>query len=363
MQVFCLASFFYVVHSGLCLFCRMAFKVSNETKVGALTAITITLFILGFNFLKGRNPLKKATYFYAKFESIDGLQESNPVVIKGVKVGNIYNIVPADRNLNAVLITIRLTEDIVVPANSVAHIKGNPLGTPSIEIVQGDAKTYLAPGDTLLSESTPGFFGSIFDKLGPTQAALDKLLTSLDSVASKINKTMTPGTQANIQDVVANLSQATAQLNTTIASVNGMLDAQNGTIAKTANNLEQVSGTLAANKEKINGIVSNLETTSQKLSQLNLQQTLDQLAGTMESLKATLAKLNNKDNTVGSLLNDKKVYDNLNSTVNSLNLLMQDLRLHPKRYVNVSVFGKKDKTEPLMKPMQEDSVTQEQRRN
>ncbi|MCA0381855.1 MAG: MlaD family protein [Bacteroidetes bacterium] len=341
----------------------MAFKVSNETKVGALTAITITLFILGFNFLKGRNPLKKATYFYAKFESTDGLQASNPVVIKGLNVGNVYEIVPADRDLNAVLITIRLTEDIQVPANSVAHIKSNPLGTPSIEIVKGDAKTYLVPGDTLLSESTPGFFGSIFDKLGPTQAALDKLLTSLDSVASKINKTMTPGTQANIQDVVANLSQATAQLNTTIASVNAMLDAQNGSIAKTANNLEQVSGTLAANKEKINSIVGNLETTSQKLSQLNLQQTLDQLAGTMESLKATLAKLNSQDNSVGSLLNDKKLYNNLNSTVNSLNLLMQDLRLHPKRYVNVSVFGKKDKSEPLMKPMQEDSVTQEQRRN
>jgi phospholipid/cholesterol/gamma-HCH transport system substrate-binding protein len=245
----------------------------------------------------------------------------------------------------------------------VAQIKGNPLGTPSIEIVRGDAKTYLQPGDTLLSLSAPGFFGSIFDKLGPTQKAMDKLLSSLDSVAGKIGKTITPAAQANVQEVLANLAKASAQLNTTIASLNLLLDEQNGAISKTAKNLEAVSSTLADNKDKITTITDNLSKTSQKLADLDLQKTLDELAATMHSLQATLAKLNNTDGTVGALLNDKKVYDNLNSTINSMNLLMQDLRLHPKRYVSVSVFGKKDKTEPLMKPLAEDSATKEQKKN
>lgn len=355
--------FFCLVPEGLCLFCHMAFKVSNETKVGALTAITITLFILGFNFLKGKNPLKKAKYLYAKFESSEGLVPSNPVVIKGLTIGKVYATSPADESMSAVLVTIRMTEEVNVPVNSVAQIKSNPLGTPSIEIVRGDAKTFLQPGDTLLSVSTPGFFGSIFDKLGPTQKAMDKLLTSLDSVAGKISKTITPAAQANVQEVLSNLAKATAELNTTIKSVNALMDEQNGAITKTAKNLETVSTTLADNKDKITTITDNLAKTSQKLAELDLQKTLDELAATMQSLQATLAKLNSSDGTMGALLNDKKLYDNLNSTVNSMNILLQDLRLNPKRYVNVSVFGKKNKTEPLMKPLAEDSVTQEQKKN
>jgi phospholipid/cholesterol/gamma-HCH transport system substrate-binding protein len=291
------------------------------------------------------------------------LVPSNPVVIKGLTVGKVYATAPADEAMSSVLVTIRLTEVVNIPANSVAQIKSNPLGTPSIEIVRGDAKTYLQPGDTLLSLSTPGFFGSIFDKLGPTQKAMDKLLTSLDSVAGKINKTINPATQANVQEVIANLAKASAELNTTILSVNALLNEQTGAVSKTAKNLEAVSTTLADNKDKITTITDNLSKTSQKLADLDLQKTLDELAATMQSLQATIAKLNSSDGTMGALLNDRKLYDNLNSTINSLNILLQDVRLNPKRYVNVSVFGKKNKTEPLMKPLAEDSVTQEQKKN
>ncbi|HSC55309.1 MAG TPA: MlaD family protein [Phnomibacter sp.] len=341
----------------------MAFKVSNETKVGALTAITITLFILGFNFLKGKNPLKEAKFLYAKFESSEGLVPSNPVVIKGLTVGKVYATAPADEQMSAVLVTIKLTESISIPSNSIAQIRSNPLGTPSIEISRGDATTYLQPGDTIISHSTPGFFGSIFDKLGPTQKAMDKLLTSLDSVAAKLSKTLSPSTQANMQEVVANLANASGELTKTLASVNAMLDQQSGTIAKTAHNLEDLSTTLASNKDKITAIADNLNTTSKNFSQLDLQKTLDELHTTMQSLQTTLAKLNSTEGTAGAIINDKQLYNNMNSTINSLNLVLQDLRLHPKRYVNVSVFGKKDKSEPLMKPLIEDSVTLEQKKN
>jgi phospholipid/cholesterol/gamma-HCH transport system substrate-binding protein len=340
----------------------MAFKISNETKIGALTAITITLFILGFNFLKGKNPLKKAQYFYARFEAIEGLVPSNPVIMNGLAIGNVYATEPADEEMNAVLVTIRLTEKVKVPSNSVALIKGNPLGTPAIELVKGDARTFLQPGDTIQSSSSPGFFGSIFDKLGPTQRALDKLLTSLDSVAGKVNRTITSREQENIRTALANLSVASGELTRTLASVNGLLDAQTGSIAKTADNLQQVSGTLAANKEKITGIVANLEKTSQTLSTLELEKALAEFSSTLEYVKTTVERVNSKEGTVGMLMNDRKLYDDLNNTLNSLNLLLQDVRMHPKRYVNVSVFGKKDKTEPLMKPMPTDSVTMEQRR-
>lgn len=341
----------------------MAFKVSNETKVGALTAITITLFILGFNFLKGKNPLKRAKYYYAKFESSEGLLPSNPVIIKGLTVGNVYATAPLDEDLSSVLVTIRFTENVKVPVNSVAQIKSNPLGTPSIEIVKGDSKNFLQPGDTLLSVSTPGFFGSVFDKLGPTQKALDKLLSSLDSVASKINQTFNSGVQADVQQTIAHLSTASSALNKTIQLVNNQLDAQSGNLAKTMQHMEAFSGTLDDNKNQIGVITGNLSKTTQKLSELDLKTTLSELSATLQSLKAVVDKLNRKDGTIGMLLNDPRAYNNLNSTINSVNLMMQDLRMHPKRYVSISVFGKKDKSEPLMRPLTEDSVTQEQRRN
>jgi phospholipid/cholesterol/gamma-HCH transport system substrate-binding protein len=338
----------------------MAFKISNETKVGALTAITVTLFILGFNFLKGKNPLKKSSYFYAKFTSSEGLVPSNPVVMNGFAIGTVFATEPADEELNAVLVTIRLSHQVKIPANSVASIKGNPLGTPVVEIVKGDARNFLKNGDTVLSMDNPGFFGSIFDKLGPTQKALDKLLTSLDSVAGKVNATMTPGSQAHIRATLANFELISAELTKSISSLNLLLDKDKGSIVNTAKNLETFTSSLNQKEKEIDRIAGNLVTTSDKLAKLDLQGTLNELSATLGTLKATLQKLNDDKGSLGALMNDRKLYDNLNSTINSANLLMQDLRLHPKRYVNVSVFGKKDKSEPLMKPMRTDSITQQQ---
>ncbi len=341
----------------------MALKVSNETKVGALTAITITLFILGFNFLKGKSFLKRNDYYYARFQSIEGLLPSNPVVINGLTVGNVYTTTPGDEELNTVLVTIRLTEKIKVPKNSVAQIKSNPLGTPAIEITKGDSKTYLEPGDTLISVSSSGFFGSIFDKLGPTQRSIDRVLNSIDSIASKVNKTITPGVQADVQQTMVHLHEVSEKLGVTVDALNTLLNDENGSLAKTLRNLESVSSTLAANKEKISTITDNVAVATQKFRELDLQKVIDELQGTIAALKATLEKLNTTDNSMGALLNDKKMYNNLNSTLNSTNILLQDIRLHPKRYVHVSMFGKKDKSEPLMKPLAEDSVSLEQHKN
>lgn len=341
----------------------MPFKVSNEVKIGALTAITITLFILGFNFLKGKSPLKKAQYLYARFSNVAGLVPSNPVTMNGLAIGNVYATEPGDEELNSVLVTIQITEAIKIPNNSIAKIKSNPLGTTAIEIIKGDAREFLVKGDTLRSEETPGFFGTIFDKIEPTQKSLDKLLVSLDSVAQKVNATMTPATQEDLQASISNLRKVTSELGGTIAGINKLVNDPNSSLMKTIDNANSLTSELAANKQKISNIAGNLETTSNKLAEMDFAATVDNLNKTVTSLKATIDKLNDPKNSAGALLNDRRLYDNLNSTVNSLNILLQDLRLHPKRYVNVSVFGKKDKSEPLMKPMAEDSVTQEQRKN
>ncbi len=338
----------------------MALKVSNETKVGALTAIAITLFILGFNFLKGKDVFARKDYVFAKFNSVNGLVPSNPVIMNGFPIGTVFATQPGDENLNTVLVTIHLKEQINIPANSVATIKSNPLGTPALEIIKGDATTYIQAGDTLRTDSPASFFGSIFDKLGPTQEGLNRVLGSADTLMDKLSLTLDDNARQNLQATIASLNTISSNLAVTTAEINSMLRAEQSRISNSLKNIETFSGSMANVGQRLPSIANRLDSITYKLSQLELQQTINKLDDAITTLKASMDNLKSKDNTIGALMNDRELYDNITSTINSMNILLQDLRLHPKRYVNVSVFGKKDKSTPLMKPLAEDSITQQQ---
>lgn len=345
---------------GFSLILHMALQISNETKVGALTAISITLLVLGFNFLKGNNPLKRSQYFYAKFEQLDGLVASNPVLMNGLMVGTIYKTEPSDNLLSSIVVSIRLTEDIKIPANSVATIKGNLLSTPAVEITKGDAQVFLKNGDTLATRESSGFMGAILEQLGPTQQSLNFALKEMDTLLKGVNNSFDAQAQYNLQQILAHVNAATLQLSQTSARLNSLLAGQQNALTTTIGNLQATSEQVKAGTQNLPAITANLETTTQKLAAVDLATTVQNLDVALRQVKSTLDTLGSEQGTIGALMHDRRLYDNLSSTVNSVNLLLQDLRLHPKRYVNVSVFGKKDKSTPLMKPMQEDSATQEQ---
>jgi phospholipid/cholesterol/gamma-HCH transport system substrate-binding protein len=341
----------------------MALNISNEVKVGALTAISITLLILGFNFLKGNNPMKRSQYIFAKFEKIEGLVPSNPVLMNGLVIGSVYNTEPADEYLNEVLVTIRLNEPVKIPKDSKATIKGNLLSTPVIEITKGSLAAYLSKGDTIQTMESSGFIGSIMEQLGPTQKSLNIALLQLDTLLAGANEVLNARGKEDLRQILSNLSVVTAELAEATTSVNSLLKQQQNGLKSTFENLQATSNQLKEGTKNLPAILENLKTTTDKLSELELKNTLTTLDKTLDEVNNTLAKVQSKEGTIGALLSDRKLYNNLTTTSNSLNLLLQDLRLHPKRYINVSVFGKKDKTTPLMKPMQEDSVTQEQFKN
>lgn len=326
-------------------------KISNETKVGALTAVAITLLILGFNFLKGKTLFKTGNFIYAKYTDTKGIMVSNGVFINGFQVGSVYDIENADKNLSTIVVAIKLKDNYNIPANSIASIKENPLGNASITIALGDAATYVKSGDTILTASNAGLLGDVMNKLGPVGDQIKATVGSLDSVLKNINTIFDPATKNNLQEVIANINKTTASLVVSSASIQAMLNQQTGTITTSMNNVSSFTKNLADNNEKVTRMLGNVEKTTENLSKADIDGTVAQLKTSIETLNTILGKMSSTDGSLGKLLNDKALYDNLTNTVRSANILMDDLRVHPKRYVNISVFGKKDKTGPLMAPL------------
>jgi phospholipid/cholesterol/gamma-HCH transport system substrate-binding protein len=325
-------------------------KIANETKIGALTAVAITLLILGFNFLKGKTFFGKSYNLYARYTDVQGLTTSNPVVINGLQVGTVYNIT-TDKNMKEILVNINLTKDVNIPINSVATIKPSLLSTPSLEIKLGDAAKYLAKNDTLNTASSAGMLDAAVQEIRPVLGQVKNGVKSLDSLLLNVNGLIDPNAKNNISGILENLNKTTAGLVVSSASLQTLLNTQTGTLAKSLSNISSFTGNLAGNNDKLTGVLTNLDKTSANLAGLDLQKTLGTLNTTISELQATIGKLNSNNGTAGLLLNDTKLYNNLTATANKINLLLDDVKTNPKRYVNISVFGKKNKPSALMVPL------------
>ena len=325
-------------------------KISNETKVGAIAIVAVALLILGFNFLKGKKLWSKDTMITGIYGNVQGLQNSNPVIINGLQVGTVYKI-STDKDMRRIMVDMNITKDINIPKNSIAIIKGNPIGTTSIEIKLGDSSLNLKNKDTIYTETSSGVFDDVLKKVDPVLYEVRKAVSSIDTLLGNFNSILDPNSKSNIAAVLANLNRVTASMVTSSSSLNTLLDTQTGSLAKSLNNVNAITSNLAANNGKITSVVDNLDKTTAQLANLNFKKTLDTLDRTVNELKNMVSKFNNNNGTLGKLLNDPTLYQNLASTGNKLNLLLDDIRVNPKRYVNISVFGKKQNNNPILVPL------------
>ena len=326
-------------------------KISNETKAGALTAIAIVVLILGFNYLKGRNLTQRSDKLYAIFPSVRGLAVSNAVFINGLQVGKVADMRETDKNLSGIIIGINLTKDINIPRNSVVTITSELLGATALDIVLGDSKTLVKDGDTLATKENLSVMGELTKSINPAINNANEALIQLQMLIKRLNEIVDPRTQTNIQGIVASL-------NSTSQSLNRLLNDKNGSLARSLNNVEMITGNLAKNNDKINSTLTNLEKASGNFANLDLDEAITSLKNTMSKLENAVEKIDSKQGTLGLLLNDTKLYDQLLLTNRSLTTLLDDLRMNPKRYVNISVFGRKDKKGPLQAPLYDSTSIQ-----
>jgi phospholipid/cholesterol/gamma-HCH transport system substrate-binding protein len=319
-------------------------KVSNETKIGALTVIAITLLILGFNFLKGKNLIEKKATIYIDFEKVNGLNMADMIKINGLKVGGVEDMQETDADLSGIVVAFHLTRAINIPNDSYAQVITNPLGSSFIELVMGKSTVFVKDGDTLKSMQTKGLVQDLQDKLEPTIENLNKTLASLDETVKRVGNVFDEEAKQNIGKTLKDLALATDQ-------INSMLAPGKGSIAKSVENIAGISGNLKNNNDSITMIIGNLTKVSRDISKAEIGNTIQQLETASVNLNQILNGIKDGKGSLGMLTKDEALYKNLTSTSNSLNILLQDLRLHPKRYVQVSVFGKKDKTSPLMQAL------------
>jgi phospholipid/cholesterol/gamma-HCH transport system substrate-binding protein len=324
-------------------------KISNETKVGVLTVIAVTLLILGFNFLKGNNVLNKTKKFYAVFPDIGSLDKSNLVKIKGLPIGAVYSISEQDKNLNGIVVTIHWTRDVNIPKNSVAYIGSGLVGSSYITIEKGDSKEFIQNGDTLQTKTNPSILGDLTSQVNPTLAKVRTAIDSLTLVLGSINKIFDPNTKNNFQSIIENLLASSE-------SLKELLNVETGIVASTIRNMNDVTGNLKKNDDTINRILHNINTATDKFANLKIEQTLDTIHSAVVELKEAIYKINHNEGSLGMLINDKKLYDNLNKTALGLEILIDDIRTHPKRYVNFSIFGRKDKGDYLTSPAKKDTI-------
>ncbi len=330
-------------------------KINNETKTGILVVVAVGVLIVGFYFLKGKNIFKQENRLHALFTDVQGLAISNPVIINGLRVGRIDRL-DGGRDLKSIMVTIMLFKPLEIPTNSLAYINPTLLGSPSLEIKLGTSTTYLGNGDTLMTSASAGAFDEALKLINPVLYEVKNSVRSLDSVLHIITNVFDVNTKNNVRDIVSNLNAITKSFAVSAVSLETMMDAQQGALSKSLGHVEVFSKNLNTNNEKFNSIVDNAQKASQRLAAVDLQSTIDSLNVAINNFKEGSAKINSKDGSLGLLLNDKELYNNLESTANKMNILLDDIRVHPKRYVNISIFGKKDKGNYITAPLIDDTL-------
>jgi len=331
-------------------------KLSNEAKVGLLAIVAIVVLVLGFNFLKGESLFSKDPVIYAEFQNIGGLEKSNQVKINGLEIGKVYTFKAKDKEINRIIVEIHLTTDVSIPENSVAFIDQSLLGGAFINITKGNANKYLEGGDTINTRLDLGLIGDLKTQLTPTVTRVNETLDSLKMTIGSINSVFDPNTQNNLRDLIANLTASSIHLQQ-------LLNAQSGQLAQAMGNINSVTSNLAKNNDAVTSSIRNIEVTTSKLANSNIEQVIAALQGTVTELQNTVKGFNSKNGSIGLLMNDRELYDRmlkvsdrLHSTALSAEILLDDLRLHPKRYVNISLIGRKTSSQPITSPAVKDTI-------
>jgi phospholipid/cholesterol/gamma-HCH transport system substrate-binding protein len=316
-------------------------KIKNETKVGILAAFAIALLIIGYNFLKGNSIFSNETTLYAKYTRVDGLSVSKPILINGYQIGRVAKLdLQPD---GSIIATLSVNSKYEIPENSIARLEGTDLlGSKAIVMSLGNSKKMAEDGYTLNANVEKG----LMEQVQPVQKKAELIISKMDSILSSVNSILNPNFQKNVDKSFNSIAGTLASLENTSKKVDGLVGSESARIEAIFKNVEGITANLNNNNQKISDILTNINTVTDKFAAANFKQTLDNANNAIADLQSVISGIKDGKGSLGLLLNDDKMYQNLNNASKNLDELMIDLKANPKRYVHFSVFGggnKKDK--------------------
>ncbi len=309
-------------------------KITNETKVGALAAIAIVILILGYSFLKGNDVFSRENEFYATYDRVDGLGISKPVLVNGYQIGRVSNLTL--QSDGQILAQFKVDPQYAIPKNTIARLESTDLlGGKAIVFELGTGHDFAKDGDTLNANVEKG----LLEQVQPVQKKAEQIIARLDSVLTSVNSTLSPDFQRNFDRSFASIARTLETLEGTTRTVDGLVTSERVKIANIMSSLESITGNFKANNAKITTIMDNFEKVSDNVAKANFAQTIEESNKAVADLQTIVNKINSGQGTLGQLINDEKMYNNLNNAAENLDKLMIDLKANPKRYVSFSVFG------------------------
>ncbi len=302
-------------------------KISNEVKTALLVISGIIIFIFGFSYLKSNNILTKDRKFYGIYTNVEGLLIGTPVTINGFQIGSVEKIKldPSSK----LVVTFRIESDFSFSKNSIARIyESGLIGGKALAIVPSEVGDRAKNGDTLQTDIAPGLTQLVNDKLTPLQEKIEDMVVHADSVLISFNNVMNLQVQEDLRNSVNDFSSTISSLQVVIKSLEGSISAENGDLNKSFKNLASLT-------YKLNVI-------SDTIHQADIGKTLLDLQQTVASINSVMHGVKSGQGSMGKLFATDSLHQSLNETNSQIQLLLEDMRLNPKRYVHFSLFGKKE---------------------
>lgn len=312
-------------------------KISNEVKIGATVVITLVIFIWLYNFLKGKNFFQNVAYYYSVYDNIGGLSESNPVEVNGYKVGVVQSLDFLDESSGKIIVEFSVDRDFRLPLNTVAEVTPiSLLGGMKVQFVYGNGPGFYSEGDTIPGRVAPSLAEMVRSEFQPLKEKFSSLIVTMDSVTSSLDQLMNEDFKSDIEITADNLKNTSGSLKNIIGS-------KETDLAGTIENLNKFSKMLAEESDDISSTLKNIDNITDTLAAADIYNTIVNLKSSLQQTTLALEKINEGKGTAGQLISNDTLYSNLSNSLESLNILLTDVKANPKRYVHFSIFGKKGK--------------------
>jgi len=315
-------------------------KAKRPYIVAIMFIAALALFVWGFNFLKGKDVFSRERIFYAKYHEVNGLVKSNPVVINGLRIGQVKDIYFNQQMMNGdIIVEISIHNNFPIPKSSIARIFSSDLmGSKAIDLQLGGGKELLSDGDTLTTSVESSLMDEVNAQVAPIKMKAEGLLSSLDSLVTVMQTILNENAKENILTSLQNISNTFKNLESTTSSIDTFVTDERTRMAAILYNVEQITKNFEQNGDDFNRIVKNMATFSDSLSVVDVASSMRKAESSLEQLSLMLEKVNSGEGTMGKLMEDDSLYIELQKSAADLNKLLEDIRLNPKRYVKFSVF-------------------------